>query len=85
VLARSVDDAVAAAEYLLSQELVTPDDEYSSAEAFLLKGDIERGRSLLRSAIDRGQNEFSKWDEAGFIALKGTPEYEYLVAHIVKK
>jgi TolB-like protein len=84
VLARLADDAVSAAVNLLSHELATPDDEYCSAEAYLIAGDIDRGRQLLRSAIDKGQKEFSKWDEAGFISLKGTPEYDFLLSHIVQ-
>jgi TolB-like protein len=84
VISRKAEDAVAAAEYLLSHELATPDDEYCSAEAYLLAGDIGRGHELLRLAIDHGQKEFSKWDEAGFISLKGTPEYDFLVSHVVK-
>ncbi len=84
VMARKAEDAVAAAEHLLSHPLANPDDEYCSAEAYLLAGDIGRGHALLRSAIDQGQKEFSKWDEAGFISLKGTPEYDFLVSHIVK-
>ncbi|MDP4221434.1 MAG: TIR domain-containing protein [Bacteroidota bacterium] len=85
VQAQMADDGVATAEYVLSHHDVTPDQEYCCAEPFLQAGDIERGHALLRSAISRGQSEFSKWDEAGFIALKGTPEYDFLVAHIVKE
>jgi adenylate cyclase len=83
VQACMADDGVAIARYLLSLDEVSADTEYCCAEAFLISGDIERGRALLRSAIDRGQKEFSKWDEAGFISLKGTPEYDFLVAHIL--
>ena len=83
IQARMAEDAVAIAEVLLSLDEVSADTEYCCAEAFLLNGDIDRGRAHLRSAIDRGQNEFSIWDEEGFKALKGTPEYDYLLAHIV--
>jgi TolB-like protein/tetratricopeptide (TPR) repeat protein len=82
--ARMADDAVAVAEVLLSGDDVDPDTEYTCAEAFLLIGDIDRGRALLRSAIERGQEVFSVYDRAGFRALEGTPEYDFLVSHIVE-
>ena len=35
-------------------------------------------------AIDGGYTDFSEFDKEWFITMKGTPEYDFLVAHIVK-
>ncbi len=83
--AQMADDAVAQAEVVLSGNDVDPDTEYCCAEAFVLSGDLERGRAHLRSAIDRGQDVFSVYDRNGFRALEGTPEYDFLVAHVVEE
>ncbi|MBS1903822.1 MAG: TIR domain-containing protein [Bacteroidetes bacterium] len=84
IQAQIPDDAVAVAEAILARGDVDADTEYCCAEAFVLAGDLERGRTHLRSAIDRGQDTFTIWDESGFLPLNGTPEYDFLVAHIAR-
>ena len=73
------------ANFFLSLPEISPYLHYEIGGILCRNNKIEEGCKHLKMAIDGGYTEFSELDIDWFSSLKGTPEYEYLVAHIVKE
>jgi len=56
---------------------------YEAGGIFARNGFIEDGAKHLRAAIDAGLDEFNNLDRIWYANLQGTPEYDFLIQHIV--
>ncbi len=75
--------SVPTARSILVDKEMTLDLHYEVSGIFARNGFTEEAVKHLRTAIDGGYTEFAELDRRWFINLKGTPEYDFLVEHIV--
>lgn len=70
------------ADFFLSLPEIPPYLHYEIGGILCRNNKIEEGCKHLKMAIDGGYTKFSELDKDWFSSLKGTPEYDFLIAHV---
>ena len=71
-------------DYYLAIYEMNPFQQYNVSGILSRHGRIEEATKYLRASIDGGWSVFSNIDPEWFLALKGTPEHDFIVGHIHK-